>query len=98
MKGNAISTPAAEGTILPGITRKSIIDIAVDLGYQVICFPPISDMEIERRDLNNCHGWLIQVMERTVSLEELLEADEVFCTGTAVVINPVLSVTYNETK
>ncbi|XLR12189.1 hypothetical protein S83_040127 [Arachis hypogaea] len=34
----------------------------------------------------------IQVEERGVPVEELLEADEVFCTGTAVVINPVFSV------
>ncbi|XLR55050.1 hypothetical protein S83_005722, partial [Arachis hypogaea] len=36
----------------------------------------------------------IQVEERGVPVEELLEADEVFCTGTVVVINPVFSVTY----
>ncbi|KAF1875142.1 hypothetical protein Lal_00007758 [Lupinus albus] len=72
VKGNAISTPKAEGTILPGITRKSIIDIAVDMGYQV--------------------------EERDIPVEELLQADEVFCTGTAVVVNPVFSVTYNKTK
>ncbi|KAI4296506.1 hypothetical protein L6164_036457 [Bauhinia variegata] len=72
VKGSAISTPPAEGTILPGITRKSIMDIAIDLGYQV--------------------------MERPVPLEELLEADEVFCTGTAVVVNPAISVTYNNTR
>ncbi|KAH7672869.1 Aminotransferase class IV protein [Dioscorea alata] len=35
VKGNVISTPATNGTILPGITRKSIIEIASDLGYQV---------------------------------------------------------------
>lgn len=35
MKGNAIFTPALDGAILPGITRKTIIDIATDLGYQV---------------------------------------------------------------
>ncbi|RYR70723.1 hypothetical protein Ahy_A02g005039 isoform A [Arachis hypogaea] len=34
----------------------------------------------------------IQVEERGVPVEELLEADEVFCTGTVVVINPVFSV------
>ncbi|KAL4338818.1 branched-chain-amino-acid aminotransferase 6 isoform X1 [Arachis hypogaea] len=72
VKGNSITTPEAVGTILPGITRKSIIDIAIDLGYQV--------------------------EERGVPVEELLQADEVFCTGTAVVINPVFSVTYNKTK
>ncbi|XP_055960236.1 branched-chain-amino-acid aminotransferase 2, chloroplastic-like isoform X2 [Mercurialis annua] len=35
IKGNVISTPATNGTILPGITRKSIIEIAKDLGYEV---------------------------------------------------------------
>jgi len=45
MKDNAISTPAIDGTILPGITRKSIIDIAIDLGYQVLInFPSIIGM------------------------------------------------------
>src|SRR4051812_24716883 len=34
-KGKKISTPAISGTILPGITRKSVIEIASDLGYQV---------------------------------------------------------------
>lgn len=72
VKGNAISTPTAEGNILPGITRKSIIEIAIDLGYEV--------------------------MERAISVEELMEADEVFCTGTAVGVNPVLSITYNNTR
>ena len=57
------------GTILPGITRKSIISIARDRGYEV--------------------------EERPVAAEELLTAQEVFCTGTAVVVVPVGSVTYN---
>ncbi|KAF0928615.1 hypothetical protein E2562_006055 [Oryza meyeriana var. granulata] len=35
VKGNAISTPAVKGTILPGITRKSIIDVALSKGFQV---------------------------------------------------------------
>ncbi|XP_022133239.1 branched-chain amino acid aminotransferase 2, chloroplastic [Momordica charantia] len=68
VKGNVISTPAIKGTILPGITRKSIIDVARSLGFQV--------------------------EERFVAVDELLDADEVFCTGTAVVISPVGSITY----
>ncbi|OMO57451.1 Aminotransferase, class IV [Corchorus olitorius] len=68
LKGNVISTPPASGTILPGITRKSVIDIAQDLGYQV--------------------------EERAISVDELREADEVFCTGTAVGVASVGSVTY----
>ncbi|KAJ4716063.1 Branched-chain-amino-acid aminotransferase [Melia azedarach] len=68
VKENVISTPPTNGTILPGITRKSIIQIAHILGYQ---------ME-----------------ERAIPVEELFDAEEVFCTGTAVVINPVNSITY----
>ncbi|XP_031392005.1 branched-chain amino acid aminotransferase 2, chloroplastic-like [Punica granatum] len=68
VKGDTISTPAIAETILPGITRKSIIDIALDFGYQV--------------------------QERLIVVEELTEADEVFCTGTAVGVVPVGSVTY----
>lgn len=68
VKGNVISTPAIKGTILPGITRKSIIDIARSLGFEV--------------------------REQLVPVDELLNADEVFCTGTAVVVSPVGSITY----
>lgn len=68
VKGNVISTPSIKGTILPGITRKSIIDVARSQGFEV--------------------------EERLVAVDELLEADEVFCTGTAVVVSPVGSITY----
>ncbi|KAL3813713.1 hypothetical protein ACJIZ3_014981 [Penstemon smallii] len=68
VKGNVISTPAIEGTILPGITRKSILAVALNLGFKV--------------------------EERLVTIDELLDADEVFCTGTAVVVSPVGSITY----
>ncbi|MBA0710883.1 hypothetical protein Golax_010138, partial [Gossypium laxum] len=72
LKGNVISTPPTSGTILPGITRKSIIDIARGLGFQV--------------------------EERSISVHELTEADEVFCTGTAVGVAAVGSVTYRGTR
>ncbi|KAF8780282.1 hypothetical protein HU200_001959 [Digitaria exilis] len=68
VKDNVISTPAIKGTILPGITRKSIIEVAQSKGFKV--------------------------EERLVSVDELLDADEVFCTGTAVVVSPVGSITY----
>lgn len=67
-KGNVISTPPIAGTILPGITRKTIIEVASWLGYQI--------------------------EERAIPLEELMNADEAFCTGTAIAIKPVGSVTY----
>ncbi|XP_022762830.1 branched-chain-amino-acid aminotransferase 6-like [Durio zibethinus] len=68
LKGNVISTPTAHGTILPGITRKSIIEIALTFGYQV--------------------------EERPVPIEEVFDAEEVFCTGTAMVLKSVASITY----
>ncbi|XP_008444507.1 branched-chain amino acid aminotransferase 1, mitochondrial isoform X1 [Cucumis melo] len=67
VKGNVISTPATNGTILPGVTRKSIIEIARDRGYEV--------------------------EERAINMEELFDAHEVFCTGTAVGVAPVGSIT-----
>ncbi|XP_057491667.1 branched-chain amino acid aminotransferase 2, chloroplastic-like [Actinidia eriantha] len=72
VKGNTISTPTIKGTILPGITRKSVIDVAQSQGFQV--------------------------EERLVAVDELLDADEVFCTGTAVVISPVGSITYRDER
>ena len=52
------------GSILPGVTRDSVIKIAQDkLG--------------------------IDVQETDLTLEEVLNADEVFCTGTAVVVTPI---------
>ncbi|XWS40344.1 hypothetical protein CRYUN_Cryun18bG0132900 [Craigia yunnanensis] len=68
LKGNVISTPTAHGTILPGITRKSIIEISLTLGYQV--------------------------EEQAVPIEEVFDAEEVFCTGTAMVLKAVASITY----
>ncbi|XP_074271896.1 branched-chain-amino-acid aminotransferase 2, chloroplastic-like isoform X1 [Silene latifolia] len=72
VKDNIISTPSTTGSILPGITRKSIIEIALDQGYQA--------------------------SERLIEVEELVNADEVFCTGTVVVVIPVGSITYQDKR
>ncbi|XP_039779168.1 branched-chain-amino-acid aminotransferase 3, chloroplastic-like [Panicum virgatum] len=69
VKGGVVATPATKGTILPGITRKSVIELARDRGYNY------------------------KVEERLVSIDDLIDADEVFCTGTAVVVAPVSTVT-----
>ncbi|EXC22428.1 Branched-chain-amino-acid aminotransferase 2 [Morus notabilis] len=73
VKDNVISTPSTAGTILSGVTRKSVIEIARDHGYQV-------------------------VKERAIPINELIEADEVFCTGTAVGVAPVGSITYQDKR
>jgi len=65
---NTIKTPKLDGSILPGITRDSVITLAKDtIG--------------------------LEVLETNVTLTELYDADEVFCTGTAVVVTPVGSIT-----
>lgn len=66
--GTTLVTPQLLGTILPGITRRSVLELAAARGYAV--------------------------EERPLGVDELLRADEVFCTGTAVVVVPVGSVTH----
>eukprot|EP00877_Chromochloris_zofingiensis_P013018 jgi/Chrzof1/7970/UNPLg00030.t1 len=68
VKGKTIKTPPLSGTILPGVTRMSIIELARSRGYEVF--------------------------EDPVSVYEAMEADEVFTTGTAVVVCSVGSLTY----
>ena len=70
-RGNVISTPPISGSILPGVTRRSVVELARSKGYEV--------------------------REEQVSIEMAMEADEVFTTGTAVVLSPVGSLTYEGT-
>ena len=72
VKGKTITTPALKGTILPGITRRSIIQLARDNGFDVV--------------------------EGDLPIDDLLAADEVFTTGTAVVVSSVGSMTYKGEK
>ncbi|MBT4307748.1 MAG: branched-chain amino acid aminotransferase [Candidatus Marinimicrobia bacterium] len=68
-KGNQLVTPKLSGSILPGVTRDSIIQLAQDrLG--------------------------LQVEEGELLLSDVFSADEIFCTGTAVVVTPVGQVTF----
>lgn len=68
VKGKTIRTPPLQGTILPGVTRRSIIELARKRGYTVEEVP--------------------------VSVTEAMEADELFTTGTAVVVCSVGSLTH----
>lgn len=63
-----IKTPPLKGTILPGVTRRSVIEIAKREG--------------------------LTVTEADISAQEAMEADEIFTTGTAVVLSTVGSLTY----
>jgi len=63
VKNGVLYTPEAESSILPGITRASVIELALDMGYEVV--------------------------EKRMTKEELLSADEAFFTGTAAEIAPI---------
>ena len=68
-KDGVLKTPALNGSILGGITRQSVCQVASDiLG--------------------------ITVKETKITVNDLLGAEEVFCTGTAVVVTPVGKITY----
>ena len=68
-KGNKLVTPRLSGSILPGITRNSILHLAA-----------------------NQFG--LEIKEDDLLLEDIFNADEAFCTGTAVVITPIGQITY----
>ena len=71
-----IVTPMLNGSILPGITRNSVLEL--------------------------CRSWGMEVEERKISVDELLEAqkngklEECFGTGTAAVISPVGKLRYKD--
>jgi branched-chain amino acid aminotransferase len=66
VKDGVIYTPPQTASILDGINRKSVMEIARDLGYELI--------------------------ERDVARAELALADEVFLTGTAAELTPMVSI------
>jgi hypothetical protein len=69
-----------------------LVMVSILLEYRTVC----TELHIS---IDSCTGSLIkQVFERPVDVEELLAADEVFCTGTAVVVNPVGSITYESRR
>lgn len=68
VSGRTIRTPPLAGSILPGVTRASVIALARDRGYTVL--------------------------EEPVSVTDAIAADELFTTGTAVVVCSVGSLTH----
>jgi len=69
LKDGVLSTPRLGGSILPGVTRDSVLVVGRER-----------------------FGFVTQ--ERDIRYDELFCADELFCTGTAAVITPILSVAY----
>ena len=70
LKDKLLKTPSLQGSILPGITRDSVLKIAEKVFH-------------------------LNVKEDDVTIEELMNADEIFFTGTAVVVAPVGSICFN---
>lgn len=74
--GDELITPPLGGTILPGVTRDSVIKLA--------------------------KSWGIQLSERPLSMEEIIEAcnrgtlKEAFASGTAAVVSPIGQLFYRE--
>ena len=68
IKDKVLMTPSVDGSILPGITRDSVLTIA-------------------REKLH------MEVREKSIPIKDFLKADEVFCSGTAVVVTPVGKIT-----
>jgi branched-chain amino acid aminotransferase len=69
VKGNQLLTPQLSESILSGVVRASIIQLAQEmLGMEVV--------------------------ETRLSIDTVLEADECFCSGTAAVVTPIGSITY----
>ncbi|TRZ78742.1 MAG: branched-chain amino acid transaminase [Nitrosopumilales archaeon] len=66
IRNGKLLTPPPSSSALEGITKDSVIEIAKDLGYQII--------------------------EREIPRTEIYFADEVFLTGTAAEITPVISI------
>ena len=62
IKNNTIDTPTVDHC-LNGITRQSVMKIALDMGYEVV--------------------------EKNLKIDELINSDEAFFTGTAVEITPI---------
>ena len=72
LKNQTLVTPALTGSILPGVTRDSVVQIAKKI-------------------------LKLEIQEREVSVDEVLDADEVFCSGTAVTVTSIGEITTDET-
>ena len=68
IKDKVLMTPSVDGSILPGVTRDSVLTIAREMLH-------------------------MEVREKPIPIKDFLKADEVFCSGTAVVVTPVGKIT-----
>ena len=84
LESGEIVTPClSRGTILPGVTRDSVLELARIFKDEL---QPIMAESVGKEDIE------VTVSERDVSVEDLNSAVEVFVTGTAAEVVPVQSV------
>jgi branched-chain amino acid aminotransferase len=68
VRGGTVYTPGLESDILEGVTRRTVIQLAKDLGYSVV--------------------------EKLLSINELLTADEAFFSGTYAEVAPIREISH----
>ena len=93
LKTGEIVTPSLKrGTILPGVTRDTVLAMANEFKDEL---QPIMEQSIKEAGM----GEMIEIIvsERDVCVADLLNAAEVFVTGTAAEIVPVSSIGTSET-
>lgn len=89
LKTGEIVTPSLKrGTILPGVTRDSVLTLAREFVDEL---KPIVAESVKQADIESS-DFKVTVTERDVCVADLLNATEVFVTGTAAEIVPVQSV------
>lgn len=88
LENGEIVTPClSRGTILPGVTRDSVLELAKIFKDEL---QPFMAKSVGKEDVK------VTVSERDVRVEDLNNATEVFVTGTAAEIVPVQSVGTSE--
>lgn len=89
LKSGEIVTPSlSRGTILPGVTRASVLDI-VEMFHEEL-------LDVVRTSTGNPDITHVKGVERDVLVKDMKDATEAFVTGTAAEIVPVASVCTGE--
>mmetsp|Transcript_25283 Transcript_25283/g.48504 ORF Transcript_25283/g.48504 Transcript_25283/m.48504 type:complete len:508 (-) Transcript_25283:225-1748(-) len=94
LKTGEIVTPSLDrGTILPGVTRDSVLVLAKEFKHELKPFV-LQSIRADGTDVGD--DLEITVSERDVRVEDLLNATEVFITGTAAEVVPIYSIATSE--
>jgi branched-chain amino acid aminotransferase len=87
LRTGEITTPClSRGTILPGVTRDSVLVLAREFAAELLPFVVQSTGNESAR---------VTISERDVTVSDLKNASEVFVTGTAAEIVPIMSISTN---